>query len=311
MPYRDKFDVETPVEPIKVTVYKHGVRVHWKAKSARVGSIKADALWFDIIEIIRAEGNCTIVTKGKAFVWDDGWWDEDGDACGDPIKPPPRQIRSMSTKSRIRACAAFGNAPHPWSHLVTLTYPTQPTHPRADFDKLTREMRKTHNMNFQWGWVMEYQEREVVHYHIFLGWDWIVGNGYEHRLRTKTYRRDGKPRTVDCGALNDFFENAWVKAVGNTSEAFLRCQAGGIVEPFKSPDAAARYVAKEAGKKHQKLLPMHIEGGNRWWWLSKEGQPRVHERRAIDGWPLDKIYGFIFDKTILKDFLIDAPQNDE
>jgi len=219
--------------------------------------------------------------------------------------PKKRRIGSMSTKSRLRAVFAFLNAPSPWSHMVTLTFPEQPACPREALNKLCRTMRETLDMHHQWGWIMEYQKKGRVHYHLFLSAAWMDTNFPNARDNTEVVGCGGNARVVSRGAIDLFFVSAWKAAVGCYDASFCAFQEGGIVEPFRSSEGAARYVAKEAGKRCQKKLPPGIKGGNRWWFLSPEGSAKATGFYHLSHYPLEKGYRVIFDKTILEDFLLE------
>jgi len=283
VPERDGPEPDPFPQPIPVTLYSRSARIHWPStppKPKASGNGRHGVYAVDCPRCICSWGPC-------------------------PGHPEAGRIESMSAKSRRRAVFAFLNAPHPWSHLVTLTFPDQPRDPRAAFDRLTRDMRERHKMNHQWGWVMEYQRREVVHYHLFLGRDWIQTNGYEPLLRPEPVSSEPGARIVDRGLLDRYFVAAWIQAARIDSKDFIAFQKGGIVEPFRSPDAAARYVAKEAGKREQKRLPEGIEGGRRWWYLSPAGTPKIEKRAHLSHYPLDSLYGCVFDRTQLEAWIID------
>jgi hypothetical protein len=108
------------------------------------------------------------------------------------------------------------------------------------------------------------------------------------------------------GGFDDWLVNAWIAATGNCSEAFSRFQRGGIVEVLRSPDAAARYIAKEAGKREQKELPEGVEGGKRWWWLSKRGKPVPEARGRLIDWPLAVPLSRVFDKAQLASSIVNV-----
>lgn len=185
--------------------------------------------------------------------------------------------------------------------MVTLTYQVQPVTPGDDWKRFLRKLRAAFDCDCQYGWVMEYQERGVVHYHLFLGSDFVGRNGFDRScwIGTGSGHREGEP--VIRGLFDDWLVREWVASVENPSSVFREFQTRGICEPFRSPDAAARYVAKEAGKGHQKALPPDVDGGRRWWWLSDEGRPVKEGTEKLVQWPLGTMVSRVYDKSLLRD----------
>jgi hypothetical protein len=183
--------------------------------------------------------------------------------------------------------------------MVTLTFETQPANPKDAFDKFTRAFRECFGKDRQWGWIMEYQARGVVHYHIFLGSDFADCCTTHGPSGMEFVVRNGRETSLVRGHFDDWVVNQWIAATGNNSDAFARFQRGGIIELFRTPDAAARYVAKEAGKREQKALPEGCEGGRRWWWLSKAGKAIPEFSGQVVDWPLAVPLSRVFDKSQL------------
>jgi hypothetical protein len=217
------------------------------------------------------------------------------------------EIGDMSSKARLRAAFAFSNAPFDWEWMITLTRRHQPENPKADFDKFTRAMRARFNMACQWGWMMEYQGRGVVHHHIFLSADFVDRNFDRSRLEFRDVVRDGQNTTLVAGSFDSWVVDQWCAAVGDTSKAFRAFQAGGIVEVFRLPDAAARYIAKEANKRCQKKLPKGVKGGRKWWWLSPAGRAVSTGSARLNSWPFETLVSRVFDKTQLAGCLTPMP----
>ncbi len=223
----------------------------------------------------------------------------------------------MSTRSRIRCAWTFANAQRDWGAMATLTFAVQPRHPKEALKKLVRRFRLDFGGSWQWAWVMEWQTRGVVHFHLFFERGFVDSLGYQ----TQSIVRHGKPVSIIRGPLDDWLTKTWLASVyggGGPGGAaprpragvsrgssiplsmemrrFIDFHQGGIVELLRSPDAAARYVAKEAGKRVQKRLPEGVEAAGRWWWLSPAGKPRPTGRVALATWPFGpKAYSHIFD----------------
>jgi hypothetical protein len=216
---------------------------------------------------------------------------------------PRGRINDMSMKSRLRAAFLFSNAPSPWWAMATLTFSIQPKNSKVAFDKFKRRLRDEWDCACQWGWIMEYQQRGVVHYHLFFSSDFGERNGIAGSGNVQVIMRRGESTSILRGRFDDWAVRNWIDSTGDHSEPFARFQEGGIVEIFRHPDGAARYVAKEAGKRHQKALPQEVEGGHRWWWISPEGKPRVRDRVKLLYWPFDKALSKVFDYGQLHDFI--------
>lgn len=266
------------------------------------GSLLVNAPYLDkpaALTYGKGEGVLTVLYKTGAKVF----W---------PCQPPPMverkqatrgQIKDMSKKSRLNAAFSFANAPEPWEWMITLTRRKQPKNPKADLDKFTRSLRRDFDMACQWGWIMEYQGRGVVHHHIFLSSDFVSRNFDRSELRYRSASGKRAGTTLVAGAFDSWVVGEWIRSTGDNSADFRRFQTGGIVEVFRTPDAAARYVAKEAGKRCQKQLPKGVEGGRRWWWLSKQGRPKPVGRMRLTHWPLACYVSRVFDKSALSPFL--------
>jgi hypothetical protein len=206
------------------------------------------------------------------------------------------KITDMSKRSRIRAAWAFANAPRDWAAMAVLTFRENPPCPKAALRKFVRKFRLFFGPSYQWAWVMEFQSRGVVHFHIFLERRILK----RHAWHVEKLIRRGKEVDLVRGGLEELIVTMWASAVGDDHPDFLRFQRGGIIELLRSPDAAARYVAKEASKRAQKVLPEWLEGAGRWWWLSPAGKPRRQKVITIKRWPYDRPYALIFDtdKTV-------------
>jgi len=175
--------------------------------------------------------------------------------------------------------------------MIVLTFREAPAEPKAALRKFVRQFRLLFGQNVQWGWVMEFQARGAVHFHIFFERRLLKRYGWH----VERVIRRGKVVDLVRGGLEELIIHKWVSSVGDSHPDFLRFQRGGIIELLRSPDAAARYVAKEAGKRAQKMLPELIDGAGRWWWLSPAGKPRPLKTITLARWPYDRPYRLIFD----------------
>lgn len=238
-----------------------------------------------------------------------------------PIESSRGKIGDMSARSRIRAAFAFCNAPLDWFAMATLTFAVQPAQPKEALKRLVRRFNiELTAGQYQWGWVMEFQARGVIHFHLFFEqrfvdrFDWSI----------QPLVRRGKQVRIIRGAFDAWLQQKWFDAVypgrsrpgdspGRKSskrfsgsrnellelERFAKFNAGGIAELFDVPDAAGRYVAKEAGKRVQKRLPDGVEAAGRWWWLNPRFKPRPTGTVELATWPWPKAYKHVFNLSDL------------
>lgn len=124
------------------------------------------------------------------------------------------------------------------------------------------------------GWIAEFTRAGRLHYHLFVPRGTLLDS-----QECRTVVRSGQQTIVNCGQLERHLVEAWCRIAGIQDERFQR---GGIIESLRSPDAAARYVAKECSKRAQKVCPDGFELG-RWWGLSASLKPTCrHEETVVD-----------------------------
>ena len=180
--------------------------------------------------------------------------------------------------------------------MAVLTYRLQPTHPKLGLKRFVRCFCGAFGQSFQWGWVMEWQLRGVIHFHLFFERGPLALVGFH----TEELVRRGQTVNIVRGAFDDWLVRSWIRCVSDSHPDFLAFQRGGICELLRSPDAAGRYIAKEAGKRAQKELPEGIEAAGRWWWLSPVGKPQPTGVLELARWPYEKAYKYVFDVEDLK-----------
>lgn len=194
---------------------------------------------------------------------------------GPPKPGAPRRgsISDMSLKSRLRAAYQFGNAPRAWGVMVTLTFPAQPEQPKDALVRWRRAMRDILRPDVQWGWIMEFQTRGVIHYHVFIERSSLLSDGllWPHCIRR--VMRHGRATDLVGGRLEYLCVTRWLACLPVITAEAEAFNWGGIVELMRTPEAAGRYIAKEAGKRHQKKLPEGVEAAGRWWWLNPRFNP--------------------------------------
>lgn len=201
----------------------------------------------------------------------------------------PRVVRDQSTPSRSRAAFAFGNADCDWLAMTTLTWHNTPSpeHVKSTLEKFRRAWRVRWQEPLD-GWIMEMQERGVPHFHLFHALQSRAGSIIAG-MPTRIFKRKGRPTEIVGGSFETWVIQTWLACTGEADDLrALAFNRGGIVEIFRTPDAAGRYIAKESHKRGQKELPPHYaEGLGRWWWMNKRWSPRpvsVHSAR-MENWP--------------------------
>jgi hypothetical protein len=180
--------------------------------------------------------------------------------------------------------------------MCVLTFESQPSSPKSALKQFVRAFTRASGGKEQWAWIMEWQQRGVIHFHLFFSQSFISRVGYW----TERKERHGKTTEIIRGPLDEWIQAEWIKATGCNSAKFRRFQAGGIVELLRSPDAAGRYVAKEAGKRTQKRLPPGVTAAGRWWWISPAGKPIATREITMERWPFEKAYHHVFDVAELQ-----------
>ncbi len=246
-------------------------------------------------------------------------------------KPPERVegavIRDMSTKARLRAAHAFGNAVCDWGAMSLLTWRTVPTDGAVHlaWERMRRSWRE------RWGesmdaWVMEMTHAGRPHFHLFhatesnFGLECRAADSHtipalESQCAHGCCRRDVRkvstePTEIVRGSPDRWLRFAWMEAIGASDcAASLAFNKGGIIERVRTPEAAGRYLSKEAGKRIQKKLPEHYSHGlGRWWYLAKRWQPVGTHAGMLrrDRWPFPGPLKHVFEPECLCDGVVDT-----
>lgn len=221
-------------------------------------------------------------------------------------KPPGGkrgEIGNMSPKARRRAAFAFGNAETDWLAMATLTYRDCPESERvkSDLAKFRKRFLRRWDQP-DWGWIMEFTRRGIPHFHVFLGNGGPLGRAIE-AAPTEARKRHGRPIEIIRGEVDEFFVDSWLAITGDESAGRIRFMKGGIVERMRSPDAAGRYVAKEAGKRCQKILPAKFKKGlGRYWFLARHIRPIPRGQITIEpsDYPETNSYRYLWDSSKIR-----------
>ncbi len=201
-------------------------------------------------------------------------------------------ILDQSKASRLRSAFAFGYANCTWAALTTLTYLETPPAEmvKRHLDALRRAYRIRWGEGFC-GWVMEFQRRGAVHFHLVHAAESNFGAACIASEKKWIEDAGKEPAEVVTGAPAKWMAGTWLKIIGKLGcEKSLYVARHRMVEMFRSPDAAGRYFAKDAAKKVQKELPEYYQGGlGRYWYLAKKWQPKLDMTVDLDlsRWPTD------------------------
>jgi len=233
-----------------------------------------------------------------------------------PVRGDRGEVKDMSARSRMDAAHNLGSAPCTWLATSLLTFPFTPAAQmvKATLEKFTRRWRS------RWtepvcGWVMEMTRAGRPHFHLFHSAESVFGRslaaaaeerGFE-TVRRKNHKFEWQEVELFRGPAECWLVETWLDCLGGLGEYEERCRAfhrGGIVERLRSPDAAGRYVASEAGKRYQKKLPAWYQSGlGRWWNIARHLRPKVIEVLQVnrENWPFPFPFRYVWDSdTICK-----------
>jgi hypothetical protein len=225
---------------------------------------------------------------------------------GDP-EPPEERTRAsneQSGKSRRRCAFTLGNAETNWLAMLTLTYRVAPESYEEVAEhrkRLLESMRKKWG-KFDFAWFLEFTRKGTPHFHVFIGDGGNVGDIIRNSPIRQVNRR-GKKTDVVGGDFEASIVRWWTRQVGDESEGFRKYQNGGIVELLRTPDAAGRYAAKEAGKRVQKSAPWPVR---QWWYISDSVRPEQRHDRVISvkdylkAFPDGRMVSTIYGKEVLE-----------
>ena len=190
----------------------------------------------------------------------------------------PRESWEMSTKARLRAAWGISNASVVFSHMLTLTYPESripksyaeaSKHRKALFRRIQKTWPDT-----ALAWIIEFTKKKAPHFHVFIGGELTAILDAEPLTvhQGKKFNGITRDRTVTSGKATERIVKWWANQAGDGSEAFRAFQAGGILEVIQDRDASGKYVAKEAGKREQKIAPWPV---SKWWGMTDNCRPRI------------------------------------
>lgn len=219
-------------------------------------------------------------------------------------------VKGFSKASRLRCAWSFLNAETDWLAMVTLTYPVQPDVEKCREqlrDWLARVNRKFPGL-IDYGWCIEGTKAERPHFHVFFGSGGRLGKAIEQE-RCSKIRRKGRDYEVMRGPVEKACVEAWLGILERDDlmgeEAKTKAfQWGGICERLRMPDAAARYVSKEASKRTQKGESIDL-GKGCFWRLARhlKAKARLVSSITLEGRKTLPSFSRIFEKESILDFV--------
>lgn len=215
-------------------------------------------------------------------------------------------ITDMSSKSAKRLLFCIANAPKQWGVMVTLTFRVCPEWPKDIFREWVRKMQKQGLCREGWAWVMEFQRRGVIHFHVLFCADVLQRTGLYQPRYIRSVQRNGSEVSLLRGPFDDRVCDAWITSVGDCESSFINFQRGGICEVLRTTDGAARYFAAYCSKKEQKTLPDWLKGCGRWWYVSPDQAPKETATATLTHWPFLIPFACVFDKAELDGCLTDV-----
>lgn len=224
-------------------------------------------------------------------------------------------VTEFSTRSRIRCGWAFLNAETDWLAMVTLTYPEMPDVEacRGHLRNWLKRVERDFPGQMDVGWCIEATKEGRPHFHVFFGSGGTMGKAIS-REKTTSITRKGKQYRVMRGKVERVCVESWIGILEGSGlsydrDACERFQWGGICERLNSPDAAARYVSKEASKRAQKGQSL---GKGCFWRLSRhlKGKPRWMSSVSAKGRNVLPCYSRVFDIEAVRQ-LVDCKEFDQ
>ena len=189
----------------------------------------------------------------------------------DPNKPRPEQqkrgkVTLFSQKARASLLKYTRGIPKDrYKVFTTLTYKDAPVDAKDDLDRMLKEFEKSAKESknkklFSALWCMEYQERGVVHFHIW----------HTHYIDKKELRKKWNRITKQDAANPSTDVRAW--------------QAN-------SHSGLSSYVSKYAAKQEQKELPEELKetGAGRWWGVRGDNSTPLQQKKRLSQADYEKL----------------------
>jgi len=208
-------------------------------------------------------------------------------------------IRNATVRTLIRAGFAIANAPVDFDLMTTLTFRERPAEAKKALRAFCSSETIKPMLGAAWGWVQEFQERGVVHYHLLHTKEALAGHWEPGDTPWRTVGKGKRARTVLGGLAEQDIAEEWMSATGDNSYKSHRYNFGGITEVMRDPAAAGAYLGNYFSKMGQKQLPEDEPPQGRWWWLHPSLAAKPIGESILLEWPFDRPHHLVFDKRKL------------
>ena len=214
---------------------------------------------------------------------------------GSAPRPTRGKITHASIRSLIRGGWQIANSPTDWTLMTTLTFQGRVENAKEVFRDFCSRLVARNVLGAEWGWVQEYQERKVVHYHLIHTERALTTAICTGPTRWRVVRRKGRPVSVLAGLAGEYLAEEWMDCLPYVTPEIVRFNTGGICEQIAKPELAGWYLGRYASKMSQKQLPEGEPPNGRWWWLSPAARPIMGEEVIVDYWPFERPHKLLFD----------------
>lgn len=191
-------------------------------------------------------------------------------------------ISGFSDSSMRRLAFVAQNTTTDFSHMVTLTYPSEfPCDGKKVKQQLNVFLQRLRRKGIKYLWFLEWQRRGAPHFHVLI--DGLNG--------------------LTKGELS----NAWYEIVGSGDEKHLR--AGTRLEKMRNKEGGRHYAVKYSYKRYQKQVPEGYTNVGRLWGHSQSVAPKVRATKEIyslmellrlfeqDSWIVQAIHNWLEGET--------------
>jgi hypothetical protein len=173
-------------------------------------------------------------------------------------------VKHFSSKSRMRLVRLCANNSEKFRYFVTLTYHRLMQNGRLAKKHLNRFLTSLRRCGVNlYIWVLEFQERGAIHFHVWLGEHDIESNW---RAEMKPIRMNLKAG-LETGQLQQqaiVLQHLWL--IASEQESDEKASLASIdYQVVRKVEAVKIYAMKYGSKMIQKELPYNVLGVGRWW----------------------------------------------
>lgn len=189
------------------------------------------------------------------------------------------KITELSSRSLQRLAFVATNTEVEFSHMLTLTYPSEFPHSgnvcKRHLATMVRWIRDRLGRPFSYLWILEFQRRGAPHFHLFLKLEQGERIATKRQISThwaKIARDELEAELGDYQSESDGYDGikAEIEAIYQKHK-----NAGTRIERIKEPEGARRYCVKYATKRHQKDVPEEFQTVGRFWATSQDVLPEA------------------------------------